>query len=649
MSALEQMVYRVPIGTGGIVVPAAASPQDPGETDRWLKLLYPWLRAGAPVGRGYLAFGPRAALIRWKEDVTAGSSWRFAHVLTGPAATLSASYALQLPALPAEQLRLPRRGRLPQVPAGPAISSAPGALEGRARSASAIELLVPLLSRVLADEHSVTIPWTVPLLPEAVLWGLVSILAMIGDSQPISFLTYASSQPPIPAGLFVSFRQGVARPSPDPGYEQPAIGLATSYADGPAQLRLTLLQHGILRAADQAGRNARLLDLWPQTPNAPSAPNAHLGGIHTVNARSDGQTPATARPAPRAGLGTKVICPICLHEIDDWEGLPHWRWDGVQEKYVEVKIPPDASPHHRARLQRGAQVRCPDPHHVMQGEHYLPADYGRFGPPVVLGFIGLTLSGKSHLLTAMVGEIQRGALQEYGIDSRPIDHALHKRFLDESVRPLLTEGKVLPGTVEGVITFADAFLISPAGGAERPVALFDVAGGELIQVNDTKHFLDIADGLIFVVDPGQLNGAGLGDDAFNTVLDLVKSTPGRLPGKVSAAIVLNKADMVRFEDPVASWLRSDGEALDAAEFLRESADVYAFLQDQGAAAWTRPYRECARATLHVASPTGGASQREGEGEVYPRGVTPRRVLRPLVAMLAMTGVLTGAEAERVGI
>jgi hypothetical protein len=647
VSALDQMVYRVPIGTGGIVVPAAASPQDPGETDRWLKLLYPWLRAGAPVGRGYLTFGPRAALIRWKEDATAGASWRFAHVLTGPAATLSVSYALQLPALPAESLRLPRHGRLPQVPdTGPAINSAPGALEGRARSANAIELLVPLLSRVLADEHSVTMPWTVPVLPEAILWGLVSILAMIGDSQPISFLTYASSQLPIPAGLFISFRQGVATPSPDPGYEQAAIGLATSYADGPAQLRLTLLQHGILRAADQAGRNARLGDLWPQTPNAP---NADLGGTHTVNARSDGQTPATARPAPRAGLGAKVICPICLHEIDNWEELPHWRWDGVQEKYVEVKIPPDASPHHRARLQRGALVRCPDPHHVMTDEHYLPADYGLFGPPVVLGFIGMTRSGKSHLLTAMVGEIQRGGLQDYGIDSRPIDHALHKRFLDGWVRPLLTEGKVLPGTVEGVVTFADAFLISPASGAERPVALFDVAGGELAKVDDTKHFLDIADGLIFVVDPDQLNAAGLGDDTFNTVLDLVKSTPGRLPDKMSAAIVLNKADMVRFEDPVALWLRSDRTALDAAEFLQESADVYAFLHDKGAAAWTRPYRECARATLHVASPTGGADQKESDADLYPRGVTPRRVLRPLVAMLAMTGVLTGAEAERVGI
>jgi hypothetical protein len=348
------------------------------------------------------------------------------------------------------------------------------------------------------------------------------------------------------------------------------------------------------------------------------------------------------------GPDGKVICPICLHEIDNWTELSSWHWDSSQGSYVELHIPADASSQYRARLQRGTLVRCPDPHHVMKDGHYLPADYGNFGPPVVLGFIGVTKSGKSHLLTAMVGEMERGGLRDYGIESRPIDHALHRRYLDGWIRPLMVEGKVLPGTHEGIVTFADAFLISPAGGQSRPVALFDVAGGELTNVQDTKRFLEIADGLFFVVDPTQLNVGGLGDDAFNTVLDLVKST-GRLRDQVSAAIVLTKADMVRFEDPVALWLRSDNKGFDATEFVRESADIYAFLDNKGAAAWARPYHECAKATLHTASSTGGAAQWEGEIGVYPRGVTPRRVLRPLVAMLAMTGVLTGVEAEIVGI
>jgi hypothetical protein len=672
MSALDQIVCRVPSGTGGPIALAAASLRDRSETDRWLNRLDPWLRMGAPLGRGYLSFGSQAALLRWKYDPATVGSWHFAHALVGRATSLSADYALQLPDLPAELPRLSRMGHLPQVAGtSPGARAAASSLEKRARSAGAVELLVPLLSRLLGGEQQVTMPWTAPLGPEAVIWGLVSILLMIGDGQPVSFLTYASGPSAPPAGRFVSFRQGVAAPPSDARYEQVAIGLATSYADGPALLRQTLLQHGIPAPADPADRNASLLDLWPgfrrPTGDGPTAGriparspaadvaaghdqtrNARTGGTRTVNTYSAGRTPATTARAQRPPMGAKVTCPICLHEIDDWERLPRWHWDSLQGVYAELKIPADIGRQQRARLQRGALVRCPDPYHVMQDEHYLPADYGLFGEPVVLGFIGVTRSGKSHLLTAMVGEIERGGLKEYGIDSRPIDHALHKRFLDERVRPLMTEGKVLPGTQEGVITFADAFLISPASGPDRPVALFDVAGGELTRVDDTKQFLDIADGLIFVVDPGQLNAEGLGDDTFNTVLDLVK-TAGRLPHQVSAAIVLNKADMVRFEDPVALWLRSDRKVLDAAEFVRESADVYAYLYDQGAAAWTRPFRECDKATLHVASPTGGAGQRENDAGVFPRGVTPRRVLRPLVAMLAMTGVLSDAEAERVGI
>ena len=89
------------------------------------------------------------------------------------------------------------------------------------------------------------------------------------------------------------------------------------------------------------------------------------------------------------------------------------------------------------------------------------------------------------------------------------------------------------------------------------------------------------------------------------------------------------------------------EALAPLEFLRESADVYAYL---GRERWARddrtPTRCATRPPCTSPRPTGGADT--GEGGVYPRGVTPRRVLRPLVAMLAMTGVLTGPEGRESG-
>jgi hypothetical protein len=168
-------------------------------------------------------------------------------------------------------------------------------------------------------------------------------------------------------------------------------------------------------------------------------------------------------------------------------------------------------------------------------------------------------------------------------------------------------------------------------------------------VDETKQFLEIANGLFFVIDPEYLSARRqrLGDETFSNVLNVVKGKDRA--GQVSAAIVFNKADRVRFDEPVSRWLRSDSKVLDPVEFLLESRDVYAYLDVQGALALASPYWLCDKVTLHVASPTGGAGDSEGEGGIYPRGVTPRRVLRPLVAMLAMTGVLPGAEAGRVGI
>lgn len=366
-----------------------------------------------------------------------------------------------------------------------------------------------------------------------------------------------------------------------------------------------------------------------------------------MNANFDSPA-AAAMPSSKSETfsetGQVVTCPICLHDIHDWDALQTWRWDAALGDYVELAgLPAGLNQTQRARMMRGAYVRCPTPQTDMLPVHYLPMNYGRFGSPVLLGLIGVTKSGKSHLLASMISAIEGDELRKYGITSRPIDHAMHQNFLAHWVSPLLNDNKVLAGTPEGIMTFADAFLMSHENGPERAVALFDVAGGDLARAYDPNYFLEIADGLFFVIDPERINASRLGDETFNNALNVVAD--GNRPDQVSAAIVLNKADKVRFEVPVARWLRSDSAVLDSAEFLLESADVYSYLHHKGALTLADPYRVCNKATLHVASSTGGDS----DGFVYPRGVTPRRVLRPLVAMLAMTGVLTGPEAERVGI
>jgi hypothetical protein len=436
------------------------------------------------------------------------------------------------------------------------------------------------------------------------------------------------------------------------------------FADGPDELRQTLAEHGMPGPADQAGRIGRLLRLWPTI----QAGNARTGGTTTVNASFERPVPDSyAGAVPQQGTGTNerrsrqetpgqgVICPMCLEDLPPWDSLDYWRWDPGQEAYVELPVPPGLGGRRLDQLLFGAYVRCPAPQADARiGPHYLPADYGRFGPPVVLGFVGLTMAGKSHLLAAMVGAIVGRELEKAcGIQASPLDQAWHRRYMDASVTPLLKHRQVLPGTGERrVVEFADAFVIKRPDGVEQVVALFDVAGGDLVRLDETKEFLWIANGLFFVIDPDRL-GRWAEDETFSNVLDIVRKGVRR---PVSAAIVLNKADTVRFEEPVDRWLRYEGSAsssgaLDWVEFLRESADVYAYLDANDALAMAAPYAVCDKATLHVASPTGGAYTEDADTReaVYPRGVKPRRVLRPLVAMLAMTGVLTGPEAEKVGV
>jgi Double-GTPase 2 len=662
MGTIDQITYRARGGSAGVIYEAATSLRDKAEIERWQRRLEPLLRVGRPPGRAYLNFGTQAACIRWYAESASHFDWQYALVMVAQPDVLTGDYALELPDLDLPELY---QGGGQVTLLRTEHGRGHDTIEARACSADAIQLLIPLLAHALRGERRVTMPWTEPSLPEAALWGLVSILEMIGDTRPVSFHTYvaSSSRDSDTPGLFVSFRPDAkAVLPPDPGYWELAADLAARFADGPAALRQTLAQSGMLEPADDADRISRLLSLWPRA----QAGSTYTGGTTTVTASFDDPAPVSfTEAAPSSGTGWRgrhtgqdtpgqvVLCPMCLHEIQDWNTLDYWRWDAAQEAYVELPVQPDLSDTQQEHYLHGARVRCPAPQgDAGIGPHYLPAGYGRFGPPVVLGFVGLTHSGKSHLLASMVGAIVGRELEKhYGISTSPLDHAWHRRFMDAWVSPLLKHDKVLPGTREGrVVEFADAFLMTRRGGQERVVALFDVAGGDLARLDETKQFLWIANGLFFVVDPDRLSAQWAEDETFGNVLDIVRKRTRR--GPVSAAIVLNKADMVRFDEPVDRWLRSAGSvarggALDSVEFLRESADVYAYLDARNALAMAEPYEVCDKVTLHIASPTGGADT--GEGGVYPRGVTPRRVLRPLVAMLAMTGVLTGPEAEKVGV
>jgi hypothetical protein len=368
-----------------------------------------------------------------------------------------------------------------------------------------------------------------------------------------------------------------------------------------------------------------------------------------------------------------------LEELD-WDSLEKLTRDPTTGAMRPLDLPPYLSENQRRALEQSAEVRCPfrAPGPGITG-HTLPYEYGRHGRPVILGLVGQTDSGKTHLLSTLVkaldeSEVTRyveaatlpladalagrvGAAQarkNYEVGCYPVDRQRHRVVLDDLVRSLFARRIELAPTVASFTSFTDAFVISQ-GGRSRTVAIFDVAGGVLADVQAEKRFLFLADGLLFTADATAMDvqGAGLlGERAFGNVLDLLGYL-GR-SGDVAAAIALTKGDLLRFEEPLDFWMRRP-VSLDNADLVEETRDLYAFMHSRRAYSWMRPVTECGRTTLHAVSATGGSSTSadpgaDGRGQrIFPRGIAPKRVLGPLLALLAMTGVIEVPDGDRIGV
>lgn len=347
-----------------------------------------------------------------------------------------------------------------------------------------------------------------------------------------------------------------------------------------------------------------------------------------------------------------IRCPICL-DLFDWQAQEKELYELRDGSYELLHIHAGVDEIKRDDLLATAYLKCPNPSGDTPAEHYLPRAYASYLPPLVIGMVGASESGKSHLLAAMISEISRAGLQPYGLTFAPVDHDLHNRYRRDKAERLVVRNERLTATVEDVVSYADALLITSSAGT-RPVAFFDVAGGDLLERGVTGRFLIGASGLIFVVDPGTAFGLATADDpspgatgsdpAFDSVLARLGAGKRFLP--MPAALVINKADRLRLRPPADRWLRATttNGRIDAARWRDESRDAYALLYQHDAHAWLRPFHECERCTLHFVSATGS----EAHGKAFVRRVRPRRVLEPLLALLAMTGALPGAEASKVG-
>jgi hypothetical protein len=115
---------------------------------------------------------------------------------------------------------------------------------------------------------------------------------------------------------------------------------------------------------------------------------------------------------------------------------------------------------------------------------------------------------------------------------------------------------------------------------------------------------------------------------------------------LTAAVVMTKSDRLRYLYPVRDWLgQPPTRQLDHHQINAESRDVYAFLYSRDQTGTLAAFDAFRRCTLHFTSATGGDAGPDG---TFERGIRPMRVLEPLISILAMTGVIEGEAAARVG-
>ncbi|HEX6351852.1 TRAFAC clade GTPase domain-containing protein [Actinophytocola sp.] len=361
-------------------------------------------------------------------------------------------------------------------------------------------------------------------------------------------------------------------------------------------------------------------------------------------------------PAPRT-----VRCPICADPFAWPEGPEILIKDEDTGQYKPKDISP-LSPEKQAFLLRQGYLECPNPSGDTPS-HLLPATYVNYQDPLVIGLVGAPASGKTHLLTAMIRQAYRNGLDPYDISTTALDILRHDDFRSRYIE-MFEKGAALPGTTVGVIEAADILLLrGPTG--ERPVTFFDVAGEDLASTaaeNRSNRFLLGANAVIFVCeaeDPLETKRLTPAENkAFELAVERLRSVPGRVD-QLPATIAVTKSDRLRYVPPADRWLRrGDERFVDPRRVQRESRDVFAYLSQTGAAASLLPFETFRRCTLHFVSASGGdavpvngqdgGSTGDGLEKYFPRGIRPTRVLEPLVAILAMTGVIPGAEADRVG-
>ncbi|MGC0333441.1 hypothetical protein RKD23_006431 [Streptomyces sp. SAI-170] len=364
---------------------------------------------------------------------------------------------------------------------------------------------------------------------------------------------------------------------------------------------------------------------------------------------------------PDLARGLVVECPMCLRDLA-WDTADRVVLDEARGMVPESELTPEGSEARNAQLAR-TYVVCPGNDDVPQ--HEIPYRYPSFGTePVRVGLVGASTTGKSHLLAAMIDQARKPTVMaRYGLRVEALDPLHYHRYLTETVTPFIDGRQELRATVDRPdARYSTGMVVTDERtGRSHSVIFFDVAGGRLERTGRDMDFLNRLNALLCVVDPtrvpgltGQRGFAGR-DPAFEHVRQRLRqqlADPAVPFLPVPCALVVTKCDLLRFRGyrEIDGWLHEKPDAEgDLSTIERESEDVHAFLQARGGGDWLQLPGECRWSTLHLASATGTTPREQPSGpRLFDEAMfRQQRVLRPLLALFAMRGVMTGPAADAV--
>ncbi|MEU9845144.1 hypothetical protein AB0C69_38725 [Actinomadura sp. NPDC048032] len=224
-------------------------------------------------------------------------------------------------------------------------------------------------------------------------------------------------------------------------------------------------------------------------------------------------------PGPPDGPDRTMVCPYCLSEFD-WNSAPLVDRTVDGEEIALTRESGESDVRWRTRTMHAWRV-C----EATGKDHFVPASLGGM-TVLIVGMVGTSGSGKSHLLAAMTEELDQSALKiSHRLDVLPLDPRLQRELFARNRFDLLRDRRPLPVTRRALSPeFTCAYRITSGHtGRQYALLIFDVPGEIFSQghTRDDTPFMSIADGLIFVADGTELDvrhGRHTGDPGFTAVL-----------------------------------------------------------------------------------------------------------------------------------